>query len=165
LARRPPPRAQIPLYDWHDDGIGGPVAIKIDLTRQRLTAYRGDRPIGWSVVATGIPGHSTPAGHYKVSEKVEDKYSTLYGVIKNAEGITINRDAKMGRDAIPPGCQFVPAPMPYWQRLSHTAFGMHAGPIPHPGRPASHGCIRLPRETAVRLFGITEIGTPINVVP
>jgi len=164
-ASHPPPRAEVPMYDWHDDGIGGPVSVEIDLTRQRLTAFRGDRPIGWCVVATGLPGYSTPAGRFRISEKVVDKYSTLYGVTKNAEGITINHDTKVGRDPIPPGCEFVPAPMPYWQRLTHYGIGMHAGPIPYPGFPASHGCIRLPRPAAIRLFDVTKEGTPVTIVP
>jgi len=164
-ATSPPPRAEIPLYDWHDDGIGGPVSVEINLSHQRLTAFRGERPIGWCVVATGIPGHSTPPGKFRITEKVVDKYSTLYGVFKNAEGITVNRDAKVGRDPIPPGCEFVPAPMPYWQRLTNYGIGMHAGPIPHPGFPASHGCIRLPRPAAISLFDVTESGTQVTIVP
>jgi len=159
----PPPRADYVMYQWHDDGVGGPVRLKIDLNRQRLTAFRDQREVGWCVVATGLEGHGTPGGSYRISEKVEDKYSTLYGVIKNPEGITINSDARMGRDRVPPGCEFVPAPMPYWQRLTNYGIGMHAGPIPKPGEPASHGCIRMPRDFAPLLFGATDLGTPVTI--
>lgn len=160
----PPPRAQYVMYQWRDDGIGGPMKLKIDLNRQRLTAYRDQREVGWCVVATGLEGHGTPAGTYRITEKVEDKYSNLYGVIKDPEGFTINSDARMGRDAIPAGCEFVPAPMPYWQRLTSYGIGMHAGPIPRPGEPASHGCIRMPREFAPLLFGVTDLGTPVTII-
>ena len=160
---KPPPRAQYVLYHWHDDGIGGPVRIKIDLTRQRLTVMRDQREVGWCVVATGLEGHSTPAGSYRISEKVVDKYSTIYGVIKDAEGYTIDDDARAGHDRVPAGCEFVPAPMPYWQRLTSYGIGMHAGPIPRPGEPASHGCIRMPHEFAPLLFEVTTEGTPVTI--
>lgn len=158
------PRADYVLYDWHDDGSGGPVRVKIDLDQQRLTAFRGDRQIGWCVVATGIEGHSTPPGTFRISEKVVDKYSTIYGVIKDADGFTINGDARRGRDPVPKGGEFVPAPMPYWQRLTSYGIGMHGGPIPQPGEPASHGCIRMPFDFAPLLFEATELGTPVKVV-
>jgi lipoprotein-anchoring transpeptidase ErfK/SrfK len=162
-ARRTPPRAEYVMYEWHDDGLGGPLRLKIDLDRQRLSVFRGERIVGWCVVATGLEGHATPAGHYRISEKVVDKYSTIYGVIKDSEGITINHDARAGRDRVPPGGEFVPAPMPYWQRLTSYGIGMHGGPIPSPGEPASHGCIRMPFEFAPLLFEVTGLGTPVAI--
>jgi hypothetical protein len=38
---------------------------------------------------------------------------------------------------------------------------MHAGHLP--GYPASHGCVRLPKEKAIALFQAVEIGTPVTV--
>ena len=51
------------------------------------------------------------------------------------------------------------APMPYMQRIDDYGIALHAGELP--GRPASRGCIRLPREFAAKLFAATEIGTPV----
>jgi lipoprotein-anchoring transpeptidase ErfK/SrfK len=62
---------------------------------------------------------------------------------------------------IPEGATFDAAKMPYWMRLTDTGVGMHVGHVP--GRPASHGCIRLKREVAVELFSLTKIGTPVVV--
>jgi lipoprotein-anchoring transpeptidase ErfK/SrfK len=56
------------------------------------------------------------------------------------------------------------APMPYWMRLTWRGIGMHAGPIPRPGNPASHGCIRLPRPFAIQLYQIVRIGTPVRII-
>ena len=36
--------------------------------------------------------------------------------------------------------------------------------IPRPGNPASHGCIRLPREFAIQLFDYVRIGTPVRII-
>jgi ankyrin repeat protein len=51
--------------------------------------------------------------------------------------------------------------MPYFMRLSCLDFGMHEGVVPN--YPASHGCIRLPSETARRLFSEIPVGTLVSV--
>ena len=54
------------------------------------------------------------------------------------------------------------APMPYFLRLNAGAIGLHEGVVP--GHPASHGCIRMPRGTARRLFVSTRVGDPVTIV-
>ena len=51
--------------------------------------------------------------------------------------------------------------MPYFMRLSCLDFGMHEGVVPN--YPASHGCIRLPGDTARKLFDEIPIGTVVAV--
>lgn len=51
--------------------------------------------------------------------------------------------------------------MPYFMRLSCLDFGMHEGYVPN--YPASHGCIRLPGDTARKLFAEIPIGTLVTV--
>ena len=53
--------------------------------------------------------------------------------------------------------------MPYFQRLSWGAFGFHVGYVPN--YPASHGCIRMPRNSAIELFRRTEMGDFVRIVP
>ncbi len=55
------------------------------------------------------------------------------------------------------------ASMPYFQRLSCGDFGFHYGYVP--GYPASHGCIRLPMESAKKLFAMTEVGDTVRIKP
>lgn len=55
------------------------------------------------------------------------------------------------------------SPMPFFQRLSCGDFGFHQGSVP--GYPASHGCIRVPAGNAGRLFGITDLGDRVDIVP
>ncbi len=165
----PPPvvevrRAEPVLYAWNGADLTGAVAVRIDLSEQKAQLTRGGQPAGWTYVATGIDGHRTPTGSFRITEKVQDKHSTSWGRVVNAAGSTVDRDAKRGRDPVPAGGRFVGAPMPFWMRINGP-IGMHAGPIPYPGSPASHGCIRLPREMAEILFGVSVIGTPVRVVP
>ena len=53
------------------------------------------------------------------------------------------------------------APMPYMQRITWSGVAMHAGVLP--GYPASHGCIRLPTEFAVRLWHTTKSGARVII--
>jgi lipoprotein-anchoring transpeptidase ErfK/SrfK len=54
-----------------------------------------------------------------------------------------------------------PAKMPFFMRLSCKDFGMHEGHLP--GYPASHGCIRLPGDSARKLFRDVPIGTLVTI--
>jgi hypothetical protein len=53
------------------------------------------------------------------------------------------------------------APMPYMQRITWSGIALHAGDLP--GYPASHGCIRLTNDFAVRLWHLTKRGTRVII--
>ncbi|HEY5770956.1 MAG TPA: L,D-transpeptidase family protein [Terrimicrobium sp.] len=165
-AVRPPQPVQAEplLYEWNSTDLFGELSIIIDLRSQIAEVYSGGQRIGWSIVATGKEGFDTPGGEYTILEKVVEKYSTLYGKTVDAAGSTVRADADVRRHSPPEGGRFVFAPMPYWMRLTWRGIGMHAGPIPRPGNPASHGCIRLPRAFAIQLFDYVRIGTPVRII-
>lgn len=157
-----PARAHRVMHAWHDDGGSGKVAIRISLTDQIAEFERGGREIGWCYVATGKEGHGTPPGDYRIIEKIVDKYSNKYGWIEDEFGSVTNSDAKPS-DPVPKGMVYVPAPMPYWMRLTAAGIGMHGGLIPEPGKPASHGCIRLPKEFVPILFDSVDLGAVVTI--
>jgi L,D-transpeptidase catalytic domain len=72
----------------------------------------------------------------------------------------VNPNATPGSH-IPPGCHYTPAPMPYFMEFSKYV-GMHAGFLP--GYPASHGCVRMPRDLAAEFFARVHVGTPVKVI-
>ena len=51
--------------------------------------------------------------------------------------------------------------MPYMQRITWSGIALHAGDLP--GYPASHGCIRLTHDFAVRLWHLTKRGTRVII--
>lgn len=155
-------KAERVLYDWNDDYGPGEVTIGISRATQKAYFRRGGRQIGWCYVATGKHGHTTPAGTFKISEMKVDKESNRYGWIENEFGQMVDNDASPG-DPVPPGCVYVPAPMPYWMRLTSYGIGMHAGYIPNPGHPASHGCIRMPKPLAPKVFAVVKSGTVVEI--
>jgi lipoprotein-anchoring transpeptidase ErfK/SrfK len=152
------------LYEWNGEGLSGPARVVIDLNDQRAYVTLGGQQAGWAVVATGKEGHGTPSGEYTILKKVADKHSNLYGITVDAEGNLVNDNADVRMDRPPPGGTFKFAPMPYWMRLTNSGIGMHAGYIPNPGEPASHGCIRMPPEFARLLFYAVKPGTPVRIV-
>lgn len=150
------------LHQWYDDGGPGRVSVRISLPDQIAEFERGGRDIGWCYVATGKPGHGTSPGTYQITEKIVDKVSSFYGLIEDEAGNVVNGDATPGTH-VPAGMVYVPAPMPYWMRLTSYGVGMHGGLIPEPGKPASHGCIRMPKDFAPVLFDAVVLGTPVTI--
>lgn len=137
--------------------------IWIDVDSQKARFYDGKEQVGWTYVASGLKTHPTPVGQFTVMGKEKTKESNLYGKIYNAEGRVVVSDAKRGRNPVPAGGRFAGAKMPNYLRLTGDGVGLHAGPIPRPGHPASHGCIRLPAPMAERLFSQVSIGTPVTI--
>lgn len=136
-------------------------AIRISLSEQRGFLLVDEAIAMDFPVATGKKSHPTPAGSYTILSKSEKYSSNLYGKIFDVEGNLLNSDADTRSDPIPEGGTFVGSNMPYWMRLTNSGVGMHVGYVP--GRPASHGCIRLRTDTARRLFSLTRIGTPVTI--
>ena len=111
----------------------GEPRIVVDLLTQMTYIYRGDRLLGASSMSSAKTGHVTPYGNWTILEKRPFYRSKKYDN----------------------------APMPFMQRIDEYGIALHAGF--NPGRPASHGCIRLPAKFAAKLYSITDIGTPVLI--
>ena len=111
----------------------GPFQIVVEIARQEVVLYGQNGFIMRAPISTGMPGHPTPLGVFTVISKAKWHQSNIYSG----------------------------APMPYMQRITWSGIAMHAGP--RPGYPASHGCIRLPDDFAIRLFHATKVGARVIV--
>jgi hypothetical protein len=112
-----------------------PLLAVVGLSEQRISIYDETGKISESPVSSGATGYETPAGIYSIVQKEEEHYSSLYD----------------------------DASMPYMERITWTGIALHAGELP--GRPASHGCVRLPHSFAQQLYQITKLGMRVIVVP
>lgn len=169
VVRRPllvmPPFASQPsMYVWHGGGTPGPLSVNIDLSEQKAYLFKNGQNVGWTYVATGRSGFATPTGTFRIMEKIVDKRSNRYGMVLDRHGNVVNSNATAGVSRIPPGGRFVGAQMPYWMRITGYGVGMHAGPIPNPGAPASHGCIRLPRDMAQTIYQHAPVGARVTIM-
>src|ERR1700737_1206292 len=115
------------------DAPKGPLQIIISIADQRVSLYDNGALIARSSVSTGIPRHPTPLGVFSVISKQRWHRSNIYSA----------------------------APMPYMQRITWSGIALHAGVVP--GHPASHGCIRLKNDFAIRLWHLTKRGTRVII--
>jgi hypothetical protein len=113
----------------------GPLIIAISIDRQILKVYDANGFFAETPISTGMRGHSTPMGVFSVIQKHKYHRSNIYSG----------------------------APMPYMQRITWSGVAMHAGVLP--GYPASHGCIRMPMNFAVKMWGWTRMGARVVVTP
>jgi hypothetical protein len=147
------------FFAWGVSGLAQRV-IEIDLTNQRVYLLDHGRVILNSPISSGRPGHETPKGTFRVTDKDVNHASSFYGFFGNPvtrQIVVADADIDMKR---PPGLEFVRAPMRYYIQFQ-PAIGLHAGFLP--GYPASHGCVRMPEEYAIPLFQSVSIGTPVRV--
>lgn len=133
--------------------------VEIDLEQQMAYLIHGRTLVLSSPISTGRSGHLTETGSFKIIEKEQNHFSSMYGKIVDAYGRTVVADADADM-AVPRGGKFIPAPMRYFMRF-HDATGLHAGYLP--GYPASHGCVRMPEQRAIAFFNAVEVGTPVHV--
>ncbi len=145
---------------WNGDGVSGRPRIEIDLLNQRAYLYKGGQLVGVSVVSTGREGHDTLPGSFRIQEKDIDHASSIYGDYVDKFGNVVVENVENGKDFRPAGTIFRGAGMPYFLRIQ-GAIGMHAGYLP--GYPASHGCIRLPEQMAIKFFENAPVGTPVEI--
>jgi hypothetical protein len=124
-----------PIESIQSRSAGEPIMAIVSLRSQRITVYDSRGWILRAPVSSGTKGRETPAGIFSVIQKVEEHYSNLYD------------------DAF----------MPHMQRITWSGIALHGGVLP--GRPASHGCIRLPFDFAERLFDATTMGMRVIVAP
>jgi hypothetical protein len=116
-----------------EDAPKGPLQIIISIADQRVSLFDNGALIARSPVSTGTQAHPTPLGVFSVISKQRWHRSNIYSA----------------------------APMPYMQRITWSGIALHAGVVP--GHPASHGCIRLKNDFAIRLWHLTKRGTRVII--
>ena len=134
----------------------------VSLEDQRALLFAGPHVAIDFPVATGKRSHPTPTGSYKILEKVREHRSNLYGKVLDATGNVLTGMTDRRKAEIPEGGSFVGSAMPYWLRLTGDGVGFHVGHLP--GRPASHGCIRMPRSMAPKIYSSVRVGTPVEIL-
>src|SRR4029078_9688185 len=110
------------------------VEVKLSLYTQNLYVMEGDRLLMAVQGNVGKPSVPTPTGNFTIIDKIKTK----------------SRVTEPDRGY----------PMAYWCEFA-PAYGFHEGFV-HP-YPHTHGCVRLHKESAARLFALVHIGTPVDI--
>jgi len=111
----------------------GPLQIVVSIDHQKVTLFSNGVRVAQGPVSTGVPGRPTPMGVFSIIEKDRYHHSNLYSN----------------------------APMPFMQRITWSGVALHEGVLP--GYPASHGCIRMSRDFAQKLWPTTQLGARVIV--
>lgn len=111
-----------------------PRKVVVDISSQRVTLYENGVATFSTPCSTGRAGHRTPPGEYVISDRHRHHTSNIYH-----------------------------SSMPFFQRFSFSAFGLHQGVLP--GYPASAGCIRLTYAGAQHLWGKLQVGDLAIITP
>ncbi len=111
------------------------VAITVDKDAQQMTvAVDGVERYRWPV-SSGLPSHETPNGSFRAFRMEEDHYSK----------------------------EFDDAPMPhsiFFTKIGHAIHGTDSES--KLGSPASHGCVRLSRANATKLYALVQSEGVLN---
>jgi LysM repeat protein len=109
--------------------------IDINLSAQRLTAYRGKTAVYSTLISSGVAGRRTPVGRFAVRRKLRAQTMSGPGYyLPNVPYVMYFAGANAIHGT-------------YW----HNNFG----------RPMSHGCVNLPTSAAAWLYNWASIGTPV----
>jgi tetratricopeptide (TPR) repeat protein len=146
LALRPGDKRAKNRYDQVMYILFPPKRIVIDISKQRLYAYKGDNLVYKWVCSTGLRGRDTATGNFQVLDKIKMAYSKVWRL-----------------------------KMPYWLGIYYVGGienGIHGLPIRPDGsvmwggllgQRASYGCIILSNQAARTLYKWAEIGTAVEI--
>src|ERR1700746_2184436 len=140
-------------------GLASEIRVIINLSDQRASLIQQGRITLVSPIASGKPGWSTPTGNFSIFNKDIGHLSRSFGLIVDTYGRVVNPNATPNT-YVSRVDHYQPAPMPYFMEFS-PAIGMHAGYLP--GFPASHGCVRMPRDLAAQFLERGHLRTPVTV--
>jgi len=135
--------------------------VVVSLSKQRAYLLAGDQIAIDTPISSGKRVGMTPTGSFSVTQKDKDHRSSIYGDFKDRKGRTIRSGISLRIDSAPSGTHYVGAPMLWFMRLTGDGVGMHVGVLP--GYPASHGCIRMPAQSAEMFYHRVKLGTPVEV--
>ncbi|MEZ0386806.1 MAG: L,D-transpeptidase [Verrucomicrobium sp.] len=108
--------------------------VIVNIGAQRAFLVKDGQIAFETPISTGRGSRMTPRGTFTITEKV--------------------RKGKMST--------IYKCPLPGWMRIGEMPIGMHEGELP--GYPASHGCIRMPLESAHFIFDRAPKGTTVQIV-
>lgn len=125
------------------------VQVKVSTSTQHIYVMEGNRVL---MAVQGCVGENgaTPLGHHRVIEKIRTKRSGTFGFTASGGPADTHKGQSVS----------VGYPMGFWVGFA-PGYGFHEGFVW--SIPRTHGCIRLHKEAAARLFALVQEGTPVDI--
>jgi hypothetical protein len=122
-------------YDPSAKQPTGAVKVHISTGAQLVYVTQGSDVLLATPCSVGTSATPTPKGEFRILSKTRHR-----------------------RRMSSPGAGY---PMTYWMSFSGPAYGMHWGFLkPYP---CTRGCVRLPLNSARKIFDMVKVGTPLSV--
>jgi len=145
--------------------------LKVDISEQRVRLYVCDKVALDSPCTTGAKhkfepntkiyrDKRTPKGIFKITEKIADKRSTIFGEFYRNGRMVYKGDRRKYRG---PKARYKGASLKNWMRLTSSGVGLHASKYVK-RNPGTNGCIRLPYAVAHTIFSKVKTGTKVAIV-
>jgi hypothetical protein len=125
------------------------VVVKVSLATQNIYVKEGSRLL-MAVQGTVGENNATPSGNFHIIDKIKTKRSGSFGFTRSGAPADIHKGQSVD----------VGYPMAFWCEFA-PAYGFHQGFVW--SIPRTHGCIRLHKEAAARLYALVKVGTPVNI--
>lgn len=128
----PPPPEITNRFEFADDEVW----VHVNLAEQNLVVYRGHLPIFATLISSGMDGHETPTGFFRIQRK-----------LKTATMASLGPDAGEDRYRIEdvPWTQYFDGSIAIHGAFWHGRFGLER----------SHGCVNLSPTDARTVFELT----------
>lgn len=147
--------------------------IKVDISEQRVRLYVNNKVALCAPCTTGAKrkfepntkiyrDKRTPKGTFKITEKIKDKRSSIFGEYYKGKKMVYKGDKRKYKGD-KRKVKYVGASLKNWMRITSSGIGFHTSQYVkrHPG---TNGCIRLQDKVARTLFSKVSVGTPVQIV-
>ena len=147
--------------------------LTVDVSEQRVRLYVDGKVALCSPCTTGAKrkfepntkiyrDKRTPMGTFKITEKIADKRSTIFGEYYRGKKLVYKGD-KRKFSGNKKGLRYEGASLKNWMRLTSSGIGLHASKYIK-RYPGTNGCIRLPYKVSQTIFKNVRQGTPVSIV-
>jgi lipoprotein-anchoring transpeptidase ErfK/SrfK len=145
--------------------------LTVDISEQRVKLMINGKVALSSPCTTGakrklepntrvIRDKRTPKGTFKITEKISDKRSTIFGKFYRNGKVVYKGDRRKYRG---PKAKYKGASLQNWMRLTSGGIGLHASKYVK-RYPGTNGCIRLPYKVSKTIFKNVRRGTKVSIV-
>ncbi|MEA3418828.1 MAG: L,D-transpeptidase [Campylobacterota bacterium] len=134
--------------------------VKIDISEQRIKLYVNDKVAICSPATTGKKYKRTPKGNFKITEKIQNKRSSIFGKLYRGKKMVYKGDRRKYKGKY---TRYQGAALKSWMRLTSDGIGIHGSKyifrVPH-----SNGCVRVPYDVVGKIYSSVGTGTKVSVV-
>lgn len=161
---------------YQDKGLlkkatGKNTKLTVDISEQRVKLYVNGKVALSSPCTTGAKrkfepntkiyrDKRTPKGIFKITEKISNKRSTIFGKMYRNGKMVYKGDRRKYRG---PKAKYKGAALSNWMRLTSSGIGLHASKYVK-RNPGTNGCIRLPYKISKTIFKNVRKGTKVSIV-